>query len=82
MDERTKMSAKEMPAGEMTEEKSDSETILGATDAMPETTTRGSETGEDMPRPDMTQPGTQQIGEMPVSEMTEQKSVSGRPISG
>jgi hypothetical protein len=68
------MSAKEMPASKMVEEKSDSgKTIPGTADAMPETSTRGSETGEGMPRADMTELGSPRIGEMPTSEMSERE---------
>jgi hypothetical protein len=64
----------------MSEEKSANGKSMLAEEEMPETTTRGSETGEDMPRPDMTIPGTQQIGEMPASEMSEQNATSRKAI--
>ena len=77
------MSAKEMPAGEMAEEKSGSgKTIPGTADAMPETSARESETGEDMPRPDMTELGSPGIGEMPTNEMSEERSTSRKTTSG
>jgi hypothetical protein len=69
------MSAKEMPAGEMPDEESDSGmTMTGISEAMPEATTSGSETGEDMPLADMTQPGTRRTNDMPASEMADEKS--------
>jgi len=77
------MSAKEMPASEMADEKSDGgKTMSGTTEAMPEATTSGSETGEDMPHADMTQPGTRRTKEMPASEMADEKSDSGTTIPG
>jgi hypothetical protein len=60
-----------MPTSKISEEKSAG---TAGEEAMPETTTRGSRTGEDMPRPDMTPPETRKIGEMPPSEMAEEKS--------
>jgi hypothetical protein len=83
MAERTRMSAKKMPVGEMADELSDSGlTMPVITEAMPETTTRGSETGQDMPHADMTRPGSRRTKEMPASEMADEKSDIGTTIPG
>jgi hypothetical protein len=75
MPEKTKMSARKMPVGEMADELSDSGlTMPVLSEAMPETTTRGSETDQDMPHADMTQPGSRRTKEMPASEMADEKS--------
>jgi hypothetical protein len=73
------MSAKEMPASEMADEKSGSGMTMPA---MPEATMSGSETGEDMPHADMTQPWTKRIKEMPSSEMADENSNSEMTIPG
>ena len=78
MEKGIEMSAKEMPASEMADERSGSDNA--GVEAMPETTTCGSETGEDMPHADMTQPGTPRTKEMPASEMANEKSDSGKTV--